>query len=792
MYESEVRALDLRLIPPALACWAATLLGILAGWQAATIAAGVMVVAAIVLGVVAGRRVRMQSLCAGALAMLVLGSGFGVAIAWRAHAVEQHPLTAAAHTQSWVTLTVAPDNDPKRIRPAVPGGADQVLIRAQLRTLRTPTKTVDLGGTVIVFAPTDGWQQLLPGQEITLRGQLSAPRRQDLTVAVVSVDGPPLQVGAPPVLQRWAGAVRARFAEAVSAALPPDQAGLLPGLVVGDTSALSPEVEGNFEVAGLTHLTAVSGANISIVLGAVLLLVRFVGIGPRTAVLVSGIVLIAFVIVARPSPSVLRAAMMGSIGLLALVAGRRKQALPALGTAVIVLLAWAPALAVNPGFALSVTATAGLIVLAPVWVDRLCARRWPRTAAEVFAVAASAFVVTAPLVAGVSGTASPVAILANVLVAPVIPLITVVGAIGAVLSTVSLPVAEVFVRIAYIPLWWLLRVAEWAAGIPGASITVPSGVPGAILVGAVLTAAVFVVFCRRARLMVFAAVIGVAAVWFPLRFTQPGWPAPGWALVACDVGQGDALVLDTGDGRAVVVDAGPDPQLVDACLKRLDVTVIALVILTHLHADHIGGLAGVLRGRSVAALALGPMLLPHSGFELVSETTAEAGTRMVHVQAGTRLVVGTLRMDVLGPVLPVPRDPDQAAEAANDQSVVIMAHTAAGRALLTGDMEAAAQESLLRSGVDLSADILKLPHHGSRNMSADFLATIRPRVVLVCVGSGNTYGHPAPAILAELDQLGAITKRTDLDGDIAVASQSTGRDSGALSVSSVPRGTILR
>ncbi|BCN54699.1 competence protein ComEC [Prescottella equi] len=784
---------DLRLVPSAAACWGATLVGLLAGWRPAAVSAIVSAAVGAVLALLVWRRRRagpsvVLGIGVGVVAAALLGAGFAAAVAVRAHAVETHPLAALTAGGGSATLVVELGDDPKVLRGKSFGGERQLMLRASLQEVRTDRTVLRAGGSILMFAEGEQWAGLLPGQRVTLRGRLAEPERRDLTVAVVRATGSPQHVAEPPAIQRWAGVVRDRLASAAGSALPADQAGLLPGLVVGDTSGLAQETKDEFTAAGLTHLTAVSGANVSIVLGAVLLVVRGVGLGPRTGALLAGIALVAFVVIARPSPSVLRAAAMGCVALLALVTGRRKQAIPALAASVVVLLALSPSLAVDFGFALSVFATAGLVVVSPALVARLRARGWPRWLAEMCAVALAAFVVTAPLVAAMSGTVSIVSIVANVLVAPAVAPITVVGAATAVLAVVWLPAATLLVRVAGPPLWWLLEVADRAAAVPGGNLAVRNGLGGAVIVVVGIAVAVLAARHPWSRRMLLAVAVGVAAVWVPTRFHQPGWPASGWALVACDVGQGDGLVLSAGGRRAVVVDAGPEPGPMDRCLRRLGIDEIPLLVVTHLHADHYGGLDAVLHGRSVGAVAIGPASLPEGGFRFVSAAASRADVPLVRLAAGRQLTVGAVRITVLGPLLPEPRTPAAAEDGANDASLVLMAETAAGRLLLTGDVEEDGQRALLRSKIPLRADVLKVPHHGSRTTSPEFLDAVRPRVALVSVGADNTFGHPNPGILQRLAALGAVTVRTDRDGDVAVARSG----SGALAVVGHSRGNIVR
>jgi competence protein ComEC len=280
---------------------------------------------------------------------------------------------------------------------------------------------------------------------------------------------------------------------AARAALPADQAAMLPALVLGDTSTLTPQTVAEFRAAGLTHLTAVSGANVTIVCGAVLFSARLAG--PRLAVGLAGLVLVAFVVVVQPSPSVLRAAVMGAIALLGVLSHRRRQAMPALSATVIALMIAAPELAVDVGFALSVSATAALILIAPVWSQRLVAGGWPKPLADAVCVAAAAQLVTAPLIAGISGRVSLISVVANLGVAAAIPPITILGSAAAALGPIWPQGAQVLIRFTGPELWWLLKVAHWTGGVPGATVPVPAQLLGVAVVG--LAAAAVVLLWRR-------------------------------------------------------------------------------------------------------------------------------------------------------------------------------------------------------------------------------------------------------------------------------------------------------
>jgi len=480
---------------------------------------------------------------------------------------------------------------------------------------------------------------------------------------------------------------------------------------------------------------------------------------------------------------------MGAVTLLALVLGRHRSAVPALCAAVLMLLLVEPALGGDAGFALSVLATGALVLLAPSWVAALRRHKVPPGIAEALAVPAAAHVVTAPVVAGLSGQISLVAVLANLLAAPAVAPATVLGVLAAVLGAVHPGAAVVVVQLAGPAVSWLVGVGHHGAAVPNGVMQWPAGAFGALLLASISVAVLVAMRVRQVRVLAAAGLVGALLVFVPTRFVSPGWPAAGWAMVACDVGQGDAVVLATNEpGLAVLVDTGPDPGPLSACLDRLGVRRLALVVISHLHADHVGGLVGALRGRVVSAIALGPGRSPPWAFAQVLRVAAPAGVPVVAVTAGQRLSWPGLALDVLAPLRAPPPIENHEAEVdgttVNNASVVLRATTSAGRVLLTGDVELDAQAELLETNTDLRADVLKVPHHGSRFSAEDFLVAVRPRVAIVSVGARNRYGHPSRHVLDALTEAGTWVIRTDLSGDVAVV--------GGRSLQAVGRGAALR
>lgn len=645
---------------------------------------------------------------------------------------------------------------------------------------------------VLVFAPA-GWRGLLPSTRVRVAARLS-PGDGGIAAVLKVPNGPPDIIGPPTAMQRMAGELRAGLRKATEG-VAPDARALLPGLVVGDTSRVTPDLRAAFEATDLMHLMAVSGSNLAIILALLIgspgraLLAERGGLAPRLGISLrgtawlGGILTLAFVVVCRPEPSVLRAAACGLVTLLAIGTGRRRSLIPALAAAVLLLVLYAPELARSYGFLLSVLATGALLTIAPGWSAALRRRGVPDRLAEVLAAAAAAQAVCAPVVAVFAARISLVAVPCNLLAEPAVALATIAGFAALAVAPIAMPAAELLAWCASWPTSWIAQVARRGAALPGAE----SGWPGGWLGGALLAVATGVAVLGARRLPRHPWLAAALALLLLLVVLRPapltrivtGWPPPGWSYAMCDVGQGDATVLAAGAGAAVVIDTGPEPGPVDRCLHELGVTRIPLVLLTHFHADHVGGLAGVLRGRSVGLIETTGFAEPPDQAAFVRRTAAADRVPLVVAGYGERRAVGGLSWEVLWP----PPTPGPVPDGPNDASVTLLVRTAGGLTLLLpGDLEPPSQQGLLRNNPGLArVDVLKVAHHGSAHQDLALLRTVRPRLALISVGRGNRYGHPAPGTVAVLRAQGAVVLRTDTDGAIAV----TGAGS---ALRAVPRG----
>jgi competence protein ComEC len=577
---------------------------------------------------------------------------------------------------------------------------------------------------------------------------------------------------------------RSRAEDGLTAGLDPPEAALARGFVLGQDEAIDPLVRESFRRSGLAHLLAVSGQNVMLLALLAGVLLAAIGIEPRLRLTVVVLAIAAYVPIAGAGPSIQRAGVMGAAAILAGLAGRGAD------RAWIVLLAVAVTLALNPlsagdvGWQLSFAAVIGIALWAGR-IARLLERplaggerpsrlrlRLARPLAEAFALTTAATLATAPLIAHHFGTVSLASLPANLAVVPVIAPAMWAGMLAAGLGQVPLLPAEPVTAL----LDPLLRYVAWVAGVFGrpswSSLALPE--PGATTVAAIYVAllatmpALLGALERRrgaslARPLRLA--LTVAALTALLLVATGGGgsgagqgPAPGTLrITAVDVGQGDAVLLEQASRPAALVDAGPPGAGIAGSLRSLGVDRVGALFLTHDDLDHTGGAPELLRSLRVDRVLIG---------DPVPEATSAAraaGVPVEEVAEGSEVRIGRLRLFVLSPR---PQSPGgvQSAEDDNARSLVLMARWGPWSALLTADAEAEATG--LAPG---PFDVLKLAHHGSADAGLErMLETSAPRIALIGVGAGNSYGHPDPATMATLAEHGVCALRTDIDGNAGV------------------------
>jgi competence protein ComEC len=615
-----------------------------------------------------------------------------------------------------------------------------------------------------VPAPIGGQPALRAGDRLHVRGDVRPARGAAFDALVAYPDEWNIlerDVGAWPIdalrgIRRWA-------LGNIGRALPEPEASLAAGVLIGEQRTMPAALTDALRATGTTHLVVVSGQNVAIVIGAVVaVLGAFV---PRQRAGLAALLLLpAYVVLVGGGAPVLRAAVMAVGIAIAAWAGRRTPAWIFLAYAVAIMLALDPFLARDVSFQLSAAATAGVLLIAPPLAERiqLVARQVPGgpvlgAVGSAATVSVGAAIAVAPVQAAVFGTTSLVQVPANALVAPLYGGTVFVALLSALLGWLP-PLAAILHTAGVLVPAAFVAIVEAMARVPGATV----GVSAPLAIGIAWYAAAVVIgwaLQRREseRLHLGAPRIGSTAalaviaggLW--IAALAPQQPAP--SVTVLDVGQGLAVLIRDG-GAAVLVDTGPPDDAVLAALGRAGHRGdLDAVIVTHSDADHAGGLEAV-RARVGAEVVLAAQ--EHERYGEVD--LVDIGDR---IQVGARTSVEVLAPPVT--TLPAALDSD------NDRSLVLLVTIGDRRILLPADIEAATEQWLARSGLDVRADALVVPHHGSKTSSTqEFLGAVSPRVAIISVGARNTYGHPESEVLA---RYGATSMyRTDEHGEVTLRS----------------------
>lgn len=602
----------------------------------------------------------------------------------------------------------------------------------------------------------------LPGAHIFGSGTIfqTSERR---VAALISTRSTLKQVKAADPINRLAGAIRMAFRKS-ALSIQGESGELIPGLVLGDTSLERPAFVEDMRRSGLTHLTAVSGENFAIIAAFLLWGLQFLTRRLPTRLIITALVLISFIFLVRPSPSVMRASVMTAVLLLGKAKGERGSALPALGLAIAGLILLDPFQAVDPGFALSVSATAGILILGPRLTDFFTRFSRYKKLVELLAIPIAATIFCTPLIIAISGQFSLVALPANFLVAEVVGPITIIGFVAALISPIAPGIAHVMLVVCKPCAAWVVFIAHTLGSLP--LLKLPTS-----FLGAGIALALTVLILKRMWRTLASLIVCAVAIHL---MGSMGWPGGSWVVVNCDVGQGDGAVINLGEGAAIVIDVGPDPQAMNDCLSALHIKSIPLLVLSHFHADHVNGLSGAMANRQIGSVWITNN--PQPAFEYQQTMQLLHGLPVTTVQQGESVHFTTPTTDVkilvlwpTGEVLKLPSLPGDGSGINN--SSIAMLITVDGLTFYTsGDTEPPAQEEIASSGLIHGVDLMKVSHHGSAYQYLPLIDTLKPKVALISVGVGNSYGHPSTATIAALTNRGIAVYRTDLDGAIAVDS----------------------
>ena len=685
-------------------------------------------------------------------------------------------LQQSARQQQVIQFAGVIQNDP--IVKLKRGGLDwqdfqQTSVAIRLESFGLGAKRQQVRVPALLFASNHRDDQLvdaIPGSQVTGFARLQVPKiGRPYAVYLVAVEPIKVHTSAPRY-QRYANLFRNALVSALQHA-PNEGKQLVPGLALGDSRNLSDSLASQMRGAGLTHLIAVSGANVSVLFMVILWLMR--RFSKRAQFFGAILALSAFVIVVRPQPSVMRAAVMGMVVMIGSLMRRRVDSVVVLSTAVICLLLLDPFLSLSYGFALSVAATGGLLVWSKnllVYLDQKMNRRIPRWILEGLAVTICAQVAVAPLLLEMGSRMSLASLPANLLCVPLASIVMLMGIPVAIVALPCLPLAQILIWVAVIPACAIAKIAQWTSALTWLVIPWPHGFIGSLLwIVFMVTSALLIRFRQRFTSIQLSAIATsilffMSALWFHPHVQLKAWPPRDWVMVSCDVGQGDATVLSVAPHQAVVIDAGPDAALVDQCLDELQVREIPLLILTHFHADHVGGIEGVLQGRTVGMVRTSPLFEPGLTYAFATSILRKYGTHFQPMTAGEHLHIGDIDLHCLWPSQIIRGQ----GSGPNNASLVLLARIGSHNYMLTGDVETTAQHDIDQAFQLTHIDVLKVAHHGSRKQDVQFARDIAPTIAFISVGVHNDYGHPDPETIKLYESLGTTVYRTDLQGALAV------------------------
>ena len=583
--------------------------------------------------------------------------------------------------------------------------------------------------------------------------------------------------------------LKTRAHQVINRSLPEPQAALLSGILLGVESGIPKELYQDFSATGASHVIVISGSNIALVMG-ILLLVGQKIIGKRKATGLAVVGVILYTIMVGAEASVTRAAIMGLIYVGAIYFGRENDALNALFITAFLMTLANPLTFWDPGFQLSFLATLGLIVLVPSLeqgAEIFLGRFSPSGRAyslisllnEALLVTIAAQVMTMPILLYQFKRFSIVSLLTNMLIVPVQPLIMLFGGLATMAGLIFQPLGAILGWLAWLPLAWTIAVVRWTARFSWSQLELP-GPPLWLLALTYLTLGAAIWWLRRpvetrvqtilnqnglrkSTSVTFGGLVLLAILaWSATRNLPDG----KLHVAFLDVGQGDAILVTTPNGRQILIDGGPSPTQLGQRLgeempfwdRSLD-----MVINTHPDLDHLGGLVEILKRYEVETILVSDVAANSSFYQAWRNQLEVAQQQPLPAWQGLALQLDEgVQAHILNP-----GPASVSAELPNDHSVVLKLSMGEISFLLTGDIEAGVEQALAASDLDLQAVVLKSPHHGSKTSSdPGFLDQVNPQIVLISAGQDNQFGHPHQEILQRYTERDFTVFRTDQAGTV--------------------------
>lgn len=649
-----------------------------------------------------------------------------------------------------------------------------------------------LTGRIILTTPSGS--KIYPyGRQITIQGELELPDgarnpggfnyrsylvQKDVSALVYAreyniEEG---EIKSYSILRKIGVMLRERIVGTIESSLPEQQAGLLNGMLIGYREGLTQEIEDVFRDAGLSHLMAVSGANVAFIAAPLVFILRKLRLGKRVINIIVIAALGIFICITGFEPSVVRAVIMADIILTGRIIMREPDTLSSLSLAALIMLFYNPCTLFNIGFQLSFAATVSLVLLYRNISRMININIFPRGVVDILSATLAAQIGVLPVTVVYFNNVPVISLVTNLLAAPAAGLITVLGCLMAVIGQISTTLSTMVGYVNCALLSFVLWISKIAASVPWAVIKVAT--PPLLIIIVYYLIVWFILWYKpqkalKLKLAHYAALLVAVAV----IVITPLTASAGLEIVFIDVGQGDSALIRTGSGRTVLIDGGGHNsdngsgsnignKIVIPFLLDYGVTSLDLVIATHGHNDHIEGLIAVLGSFNVKNFAI-PACSRLDEFHELLRIAKEKNIKVSMLGRGDTLKLdGKTEMKVLSPG----ESAKDIETSLNNTSIVLKLSYGETEVLFTGDAEKEVEEELTMLMDDIGADVLKLAHHGSdTSTGSEFLKLVKPKAAIISVGTDNKFGHPSDVVLDRLKEFEIQVFRTDKHGAVILA-----------------------
>lgn len=620
-----------------------------------------------------------------------------------------------------------------------------------------------------------------PGQRLKISGNLAVPKslssqfdyksylyHRRIQTLLCTSPGQIKVVKQAGWLNRTVSFCRIKFKETIYACFSGDGAGLMMGVILGDTSHLSENLRENFRLTGLAHILAVSGLHVGLLATVCFSLGRLMRMKELTqwGIALSAVIFYASLTGSRPS--VLRASIMVLVGGGAWFLNRDRHLISSLSVAALVLLIYDPFSLFDVGFQLSFTVVLALILITPILSSKIIL---PGRLGSLLAVSVAAQLGAAPILIYYFQQLPIIATVANLAVVPAVAPVLILGLVGGLVGMFSKVLALPVYLLARPLIFYIISATSALGSLPGAALFLKPPHPGLIvgyylvLVGGMMGLRKWDFQVNFRGLLIIFLTVAVLVVWWQVGCGR----APDQLTVTfLNVGQGDAALVRTPDGANMLIDGGGDAQTVKQALARRGINRLDLLVLTHPHADHVRGLVEVVEHLSVKLVLDSGQPHPSIFYRRFLEVIKKRCISYQVAREGQKYQVGEkLKVAVLGPAALF-----KSTEAdLNNNSIVLKLDYGEVSFLFTGDIETESQAQLVDKQTNqLSSAVLKVPHHGGSRTITRFLKAVSPQVAVISVGTENSYGHPSRLTLNKLKKLGTRIYRTDKNGDVTITS----------------------